>query len=234
MPTISEVIEKNLPLGKPKVGFGLLEPNEEILQSLQRAQDTADIILVGPQAIAEVEGFTKVIDENPEKRLAEMLVKAEVDGIVRGTIDDFRTFDAYTELVGKEAVVNMRELAFMEDAKGRQFFLSDCSNTRGWTVEEKVFGTVGIADFMQEILEIKPLVGVLAGVRHETFIRKKAREQLTDLEKYLQQTYDDANQVVEQLKHKGIEVKNYSIDLGDAVEEGMNIIGIRYKNVGIV
>lgn len=224
MPTLNEVIEKNLRLGKPKVGFGLLEPDTEILQSLQRANTVATIILVGPQAIAGVEGLTKVVDENPEKRLAEMLVSGEVEGIIRGTIDDFKTFDAYTALVGQEAVVNMRELALMEDAKGRQFFISDCSNPRGWTVEEKVFATQGIADFMKEVLEMTPKAAVLAGVRHETYTRKTARENLTDLEKHLQQTYDDANKVVEELKNRGVEAKNYSIDLGDAVQDGMNII----------
>ncbi len=224
MPTLNEVIEKNLPLGRPKVGFGLLEPNEEILQSLRRSTDAAEILLVGPQAIAKVEGFTKVVDDNPEKRLAEMLVKAEVDGIIRGTIDDFKTFDAYTDLVGKEAVKHMLELALMEDAKGRQFFLSDCSNPRGWTVEEKVAAAMGIADFITGTLETTPKVAVLAGVRHETYKRKNARESLGEVEKVLQQTYYDADKVVEELKRKGIEAKNYSIDLGDAVQDGMNII----------
>lgn len=52
-----KVTANRLKLGRAKIGFGLEKPDKEILVSLRKSKKYADIILVGPKAIAKVAGF---------------------------------------------------------------------------------------------------------------------------------------------------------------------------------
>lgn len=217
-----KVVALKLKLGKPKIGLGLAYPDKEILASLKKSKKYADIVLVGPKAIAKIAGFKKIVSENPEKTLPELLVNGEFDGIVRGTIDDFKTYENYQELVGKEKTKNLIELGLLEDVYGRQFFLSEASNPAGWTKEEKIKNCEGIIDFMKKELGAKPKIGIITGVRHETYKRRKeTREGVIG---YLNKNYEDAQEIVDYFKQKGIEIKNYAIELNAAVEDGCNII----------
>ena len=67
----------------------------------------------------------------------------------------------------------MIELGLMEDFYSRQFFVSQGSNPHGWTKEEKIKDCEGIIKFMKAELGIKPKIGLITGVRHETYARKK-------------------------------------------------------------
>ena len=58
-----KIIRERIKLGKPKIGFGLKEPNKEVLKSLVKSKKYAEIILVGPKAINSVKGFQKIISE---------------------------------------------------------------------------------------------------------------------------------------------------------------------------
>lgn len=217
-----KVIRERIKLGKPKIAFGLKEPSKEILKSLEKSKKYASIILVGPRNISKVKGFEKILSQNPEQKLAELLFNQEVDGIVRGTIDDFKTFEAYQDLVGKKKTKNMIELALIEDAYGRQFFVSEGSNPLGWTKEEKIDRCNGIIEFMKKELNLKPKIGVIAGTRHDTYKRKKATKK--GIVGILNQTYKDAEGVVRHFKKKGIWAKNYAIELQTAVQDECNII----------
>ena len=154
----NQKVEELAKLDKPKIAFGLKEPNEEILESLEKGKQYADIILVGPEAIKDIEGFEKIIDNNPEEKLASMLYNGEVEGIVRGTIDDFKTYEAYQRLSGEK---NEFGPGIMEDTFGRQFLLAPCSNPEGWEKEERLKLAENMAKFLEE-WGIKPkIAGIL-------------------------------------------------------------------------
>jgi len=214
----NQKVEELVKLGKSKIAFGLKEPNEEILESLKRGRQYADIILVGNQAIKNVEGFEKIIAEKPEEKLASMLANDEVEGIVRGTIDDFTTYEAYERLTGEKYTFCP---GLLEDPKGRQFFLTAASNPEGWDREERLKTTINIANFVKE-WGIEPNIAVFTGRRHETYPRKK---EITDgVDGILNKTYEDAEYIVEKLKEQGLEAKNWAIDLNPAVEAGANVL----------
>lgn len=215
-------ISENIGAGKPKIGFGLKEPDKEIIKSLERSQKYAQIILVGPEAIKGVKGFEKIISQEPERKIAELLVAGEFEGIVRGTIDDFKTVEAYEALVGKEKMRDMAEFGLLEDAYGRQFFISEASNPKSWTREAKMDSCEKTVNFMINELGVKPKIGFLTGVRHDTYQRRKDSQEWPI--KYLNETYEDAEYGVNYYKNKGIEAKNYAIELNAAVEDGCNII----------
>jgi predicted methyltransferase MtxX (methanogen marker protein 4) len=219
--TLDQIIEENLKLGKPKIGFGLKEKDEKIIESIKKVKDCAEIVIVGPTSLEKIEDFECILSENPEEKLAQMLFNQEVDGIVRGTIDDFKTHEAYIDLIGKERAEKERELSLLEDAHGRQFFISEASNPGGWTVEEKIKGVEGIIDFMKQLGMI-PKIGVLTGVRHETYQRRKdIKEGVIGI---LNKTYEDAQEIVKYFTEKGYQAKNYAIELNAAVEDSCNII----------
>lgn len=219
--TLDDIINENLKKGKARIGFGLLKKDDEIIDSLNKAKEFADIVIVGPKELGEIEGFECVLVENPEERLAEMLYQREVDGIVRGTIDDFKTFETYQRLVGEEKTKEMKELSMLEDAYGRQFFVSEASNPGGWAKEEKIHNVEGIIEFMKE-LGMEPKIGTIAGTRHGTYERKKdIKEGVVGI---LNKTYEEAEEVANYFKEKGYDSKNYAIELNGAVEDGCNIL----------
>lgn len=219
---LEEFIKKNLKKGKPKIGFGLLKEDGEILASLRKVKNLADIVLVGPKRISKIKGFKKIISDNPEKKLAEILVKSEVDGIIRGTIDDFKTYGAYREMVGKNKTKEMVNLILLADVKGRQFYLSEASNPSGWTREEKINSCERILHFMNGELKMKPKIGCITGIRHGTHKRRRKIKKWP--QSYLNETYRDAEIIVKYFRRKGVVAKNYAIELSTAIEDGCNII----------
>ena len=214
----NQKVDDLVKLGKPKIAFGLKEIDNDILDSLKKGKKYADIILVGNKSIKEVEDFEFVINANPQRKIAKMLADDEIDGIIRGTIDDFKTYETYEKLTGEKYTFCP---GLLEDPKGRQFFITSASNPEGWDKEEKLEKACLIADFIKD-WGIDPKIAVFTGERHETYPRKKhIREGVVGI---LNKTYEDAEWVVKNLKEKGYDAKNWAIDLNPAVEAGANIL----------
>jgi len=214
----NQKIEKLLKLKKPVVAFGLKEPQKDILNSLKKSKKYAEIILVGPKSIKNIKGFKLIVDEKPEEKIAKMFANDEVDGIIRGTIDDFKTYETYERLTGEKYTLGP---GICEDPLGRQFILSSASNPEGWEKEERLKFAEGIAEFVKE-WGIEPKIAVFTGRRHETYPRKKDIKE--GVEGILNKTYEDAEWIVGKLGEKGYEAKNWAIDLNPAVEAGYNIL----------
>ncbi len=215
-------IERTAAAKKPLVGFGLAKHNAKILKSLHRARKYANIVLVGPQKLPSERGFRIIRDRNPERRLASLLANGEVDGIVRGTVDDFKTFEEYRDLTGVNIAPDAGELGLVEDAHGRQFFISQASNPSGWSKEQKRHDCETVVNFMHRELGIVPVIGFIAGVRHETFRRRKRAQ--SPVRRQLNQTYKDAEYLSAYFRRRGIKATNYAIEIQTALNEGCNII----------
>lgn len=216
--SLDKKVEELARQGRVKIAFGMNEPNGEIIESLERCKKYADIKLVGPEAIKGIAGFEKIITNEPEIRLATMLAHDEVEGIVRGTIDDFKTIEAYEKLTGEKTTICP---SLHEDTAGRQFFMVPNVNMEGWTKEERL----ELADTTAQIIaawEVEPIIAVFCGRRHDTYARRK--EIRDGINGMLNQTYEDAEWIVARLKEKGYNAKNWSIDLNPAVEAGCNLL----------
>lgn len=213
-----ERVEYLASLRRAKIAFGMKEPNDEILESMKRSKKYADITLVGPQSIAGIKNFPVIINDNPEEKIAKLLVEGEFEGIIRGTIDDFKTREAYNKLTGE---TSQGSPGLMEDCLGHRFLLGPGSNPQGWSKEERLAIANGLIGFLKE-WEIEPRVAVFTGVRHETYARKKdTREGVVGI---LNKTYEDAGWIVSELTKNGIRAKNWAIDLDVAISEGYNVI----------
>lgn len=202
---------------RPHIAFGLKEPDVEILESLERSKKYADITLVGPEAIRNIQGFTVVVDDAPEEKIAGMLARDEIEGIVRGTIDDFKTREAYQKLTGESVTL---EPGLFEDTAGHRFFLAPASNPEGWPKEERLLIAKNLAEFVMK-WKIPARVAIYAATRHDTFKRKKDIKEGTV--GVLNKTYEDAEWIVGELQKQNIEAKNWSIDFDLAIHDGYTI-----------
>ena len=214
----NQKINELIKLGRPKIAFGLKDPSKEILDSLKRGQKYADIILVGPEDVKKIQGFELIVENSPEEKIAAMLAKNEVDGIIRGTIDDFKAYEAYQKMTGERCTATP---ALLQDPFGRQFFISPASNPEGWEKEQRLLFASGVAEFLKQ-WNIEPKIAIFTGERHETYPRKRhIRDGVVGI---LNKTYEDAEWIVSELKKGEYEAKNWAIDLNPAVEAGYNII----------
>lgn len=213
------IVEKLSNKKKAKIAVGLNEYDKEIIESLYRSEQYASFVLVGTDKIKDIKDFSVVIDENPEQKIIDMLINEEVDGVLRGTIDDFKTLEAYIASTGK--TYSEDSPVIMQDAAGHRFFLSPMSNTQGWEKEERLKIAHGLAIFAKE-WGINVKIAILTGVRHGTYERKKDTKD--GVVGTLNKTYEDAEWIVNKLKDSNLEVKNYSVDLDIAVKDGYTII----------
>jgi predicted methyltransferase MtxX (methanogen marker protein 4) len=218
--TLAQEIEKRARLKKPRIAFGLIESDKEILKSLKQGQKYADIVLVGPRKISKIKSFKKIISSKPEEKIVKMLINGEVEGIIRGTLDDFKTYETYCYLTGHNRIKDVNPV-LIKDFKGRYFFVCPVSNPEGWVKKEKERIIKEMNVFLQK-LDIVPKIAVFSGTRPETYERK--RQIRSGVIGFLNKTYEDAEQIVKDLKPKKINIVHYSIDMNKAVEDGCNLI----------
>lgn len=205
-------------LGKPRIGFGLMEPDEEILESLRESTKYASIILVGPQAIEVVHDFEKQLSDNPEEMLAAMLAGGNVEGIVRGTLDGTKTYDSYLSQTGEVQDVN---LCLLETPLGHQFFSSPINNVDGWEKEERLRFAVHIGEFLRS-WGIEPRLALITGVRHETYERKMHISE--GIVGEMNKIYEETEWILGELTERGFRAKNWAIDSTLAIESGYNAL----------
>jgi len=203
---------------KPKVGFGLAEYDPEIVDDLLACTDLADLVLVMPTIENRVPDFDCVFSEDPCKKLAEMLVGGVVDGVIRGTIDDQRTVDAYVKLTGETPGP---EVSLLRMPNGEEFLLSPVSNVDGWSKESRLDSAISMADFARSF-GVKPFCGISSGMRSETYGRRKNRPEAHH--QSLSRTFEDANWIVDQLQSRSIPAKNIEVDINTAIIGGVNVV----------
>lgn len=212
-------VEDLLKRGRPKIGFGLARIDEEILRSLEKSKRYAEIELVGPPEIhcrRTMRNFTVIADEEPEQKLAERLATDQVQGIIRGTLDDDRTTQAY-EMRTHERYTSGP--ALLEDPSGRQFVMSPLDYDRGWTREERLTEARELIHFVND-WGVQPMVAVYAAVR-EIRAQQADSDQISHM---LNKTYEDAEWIVSELSgDHDIQARNLTIELDRGVREGFNI-----------
>jgi len=203
---------------KKKIGFGMKMYNETIADSLKRASKFAEVVVIVPLDFDGPKNFSVIRDANPEEKLAAMLVSGELDGIVRGTIDDFKTLEHYKKLTNEKCLAAP---ALFRIPGEYYFLLGLVTNTEGYEKEERLFIAQTIASFLKKS-GIDSKIAVFAGTRHETYERKSDVKEGTV--GYLNKTYEDAEWIVKKLKDDGYVASNYTIDVDVAIKDGYNIL----------
>lgn len=209
MANIKDIITSKITDKKPKIGIGVLVRWPELENNLKLHSNLVDMVLVSK---VEIPGFNTIVSDKPEQTLVDLLINNEVEGIIRGTLDDFTCFSYYCFKTGydKESSVNP---GLMETPDGKMFFLSPASNPEGWLMEEKKKIVIGITAFMKEFGMV-PKVAFFTGVRPGS-VGKNPK---------MDQTWYDAEALTKYFNEQGIEAKNYNIELDTAIKEGSNLI----------
>lgn len=196
-----------------KVGVGVGDPGtaSRVVSGVKQVLGKAEVVLVGrPGLEGKIEGTPFYPSEEPEKKLLELLVSGEVDGVVRGGLGS-SAFLKYVKAVF--SVVKVLRVALLEDASGHQFMFAPVGIDEGEGVEEKVSLATGAADFLKKV-DLAPRIAIISGGR------------LSDLGRSpkVNGTIRDAEEAVARLKNRGYDAEHYQILIEDAVADKRNVI----------
>jgi putative methanogen marker protein 4 len=195
-----------------RVGLGIGKVSEKLIKSAQAACEYADVVLIGDEKEIKALGTDlEVIHSNePSKKLIELLLSGKIDGAVRGTLSATKTL---SELKRSLDLNKLYRVALLETADGRPFFLAPVGIDEGNSVDDKVELIKRAAGLFRRIgVEMK--VGILSGGRFEDIGRDKT----------VDRTLEDAKLVTNKVRAQGIDAKNYSILIEDAIEEANFIL----------
>jgi len=200
-------IERKARKNHARIGLGIGKVSEKLIRSAGAACEYADVVLVGDEKEIKAIGTDiEIIHSNePPEKLIELLLTGKIDGAVRGTLSATKTLSQLKRALN---IKKLYRVALLETADGRPFFLAPVGIDEGNTVDDKVeLIKRGAEHFRRLGVEMK--VGILSGGRFED----KGRDKTVD------RTLEDAEIVTEKVRASGIEAKNYSILIEDAIEE---------------
>ncbi len=205
-------IEKKARKNHARIGLGIGKIPEKLIRSAEAAREYADVVLVGDEKEIMATGTKLEIihSTEPSKKLVELLVAGEIDGAVRGTLSATKTL---LELKNSLKIKKLYRVALLETSNGNPFFLAPVGIDEGNSVEDKVeLIKRGVEHIRRFGVEAK--VGILSGGRFED----KGRDERVD------RTLEEARLVTKRVRDMGIDAKNYSILIEDAVAEANFII----------
>lgn len=199
-------IERKARKNHARVGLGVGKVSEKLIKSTEAAREYADVVLVGDKKlIREADTDLNIVhSEEPSRKLIELLLSGEIDGAVRGTLSAIRTL---SELKKSLKITKLYRVALLETADGKPFFLAPVGIDEGNSVDDKVeLIKRGVEHFRRFGIEAK--VGILSGGRFED----RGRDEHVD------RTLAEAELLTEKVCRMGIDAKNYSILIEDAIK----------------
>lgn len=205
-------IEKKARQNHARIGLGIGKISEKLIKSAKDASEYADVVLVGDEKWIKAIGSDLEIIHSVEapKKLVELLLSGKIDGAVRGTLSATKTL---SELKRSLSIKKLYRVALLETLDGKPFFLAPVGIDEGNSIDDKVELVKRAAQHFGR-LGVKMKVGILSGGRFED----KGRGETID------RTLEDAEIVTKKLLEIGIEAKNYSILIEDAIEEANFIL----------
>ena len=207
---LKEQILEKAKARRAKIGIGLIDPSPEIVDSLKRASEICDVVVIG----SKVEGFDHVeaTEDNLAEKQMEALKSGKVEGMVKGHGDAYKFMDEVARM-GNYDRSKIPGVAMFQDAHGRGFIWTSLSHGEGWTKAHKILSVDGAINILKDF-GLDPKIGFLTWVRPGSV----GRNFFYDL------TYEQAEDLVEHYKGKGIDAKNYNIEIETALAEGCNIV----------
>jgi putative methanogen marker protein 4 len=209
---ILSTIERKARTNHARIGLGIGKNSEILIRSAQDARKYADVVLVGDEKQIRSTGTELEIihSYDPSKKLVELLIGGDIDGAVRGTLSATKTLSALKSSLGMK---KLYRIALMETADGTPFFLAPVGIDEGNSVEDKIELVKRGVEHLKR-LGIEANIGILSGGRFED----KGRDEIVD------RTLDEAEIVTKRLSDFGVNAKNYSILIEDAIKEANFII----------
>lgn len=205
-------IERKAKSNHARIGVGIGDISEKLIRSAEKARDYADVVLVGNEGeiLATNTDLDIIHSANSSKTLVELLYGGEIDGAIRGTLSATKTLSILKKTFG---IGKLYRVALLETAGGIPFFLAPVGIDEGNSAEDKIELVKRGAEHISRLgFELK--VGVLSGGRLED----RGRHAQVDT------TLDEAEVVTQMACESGINAKNYSILIEEAIMDANFIL----------
>jgi predicted methyltransferase MtxX (methanogen marker protein 4) len=208
---ISDFIYQYSRMQRATVAIGISEITNSILDSLKKAAQFSDIIIVGKK----IDGFESISESrNFGETLVNLLKQKKVDAIVRGNLPASETMLSLANQLGYDKILRT---ACLKDLKGREFLLTPAAQEEGNSIYERIWMIQESSKFLNK-LEIIPQVGVLS------LDVKRGKNSIFD------QSIDEAEIIVSELSKRGI----YAECVGHAIEMCVGKFNIVVPQNGVV
>ncbi|OGL67599.1 hypothetical protein A3B21_03230 [Candidatus Uhrbacteria bacterium RIFCSPLOWO2_01_FULL_47_24] len=200
---------------KRKIAIGIMRPIPETVESLKRASEYADLVVVG----AKVDGFENIAEANDDEAsriIIRLLKEGKVDGIVRGQVKDSFTLDEFHRQFGKEPLPSNRKVCPGILQKDQYCFVASTSSIyQGHTLEDKKYEIDRLIRYMEEDIGMIPKIGVMSSLRPTSKVGKYPL--LDDIAAI-------NTQLAEYLRGRGYDTKEYYFEYETAVWDGATLI----------
>ncbi len=210
---MDSIFEKVLDKAKQKrrrIGITIFRTDDEIISSLKKAQDLAEVIIYGKK----IDGFDCVemepegkLQENIGRKIVQDFKAGKIDQFVRGQVDDFGVVEEFKQQYGIPKEEKRVCFGLMQDVFGRETFMTIISNPEGQDMADKKRIVDPTAEWLQNQFGMKPKIAVMASCRPGTYGKDPA----------MSKTYDEAEELVKYYTDKGYEAKNVHIELEKAM-----------------
>lgn len=197
-----------------KIAIGILRPIPETIESLKKASELADLVVVG----AKVDGLENIVEEDPDKAssiLVGLLKDKKIDSLVRGQVKDSFTLSEYYRQFGIEEPSTPKICPGVMKKGDYSFIVSTVSVYQGLTLDDKIYEVERIIKYMKDEFNIEPKIGVMGILRPSS--KRGKHKPLDDIT-------EQSTKFYEYLKKKGYEAKEYYMEYESAVWEGNNLI----------
>ncbi|MDD4900872.1 MAG: hypothetical protein PHS62_02040 [Patescibacteria group bacterium] len=200
---------------KRKIAIGIMRPIAETVESLRRASEFANLIVVG----AKIPGFENLVEEDQDQAsrvLIKLLKDGKVDGIVRGQVKDSFTLDEFHRQFSRQPLPSNRKVCPCVLSKlDYCFVVGTCSIYQGMTLEDKIFEAERLIRYLREEFKIEPKIGIMSSLRPTSHHGNYPE---------LDRVADLNTKFCEYLVSKGLEAKEYYFEYETAVWEKCNLI----------
>lgn len=200
---------------KRKIGIAIMRAIPETVESLKKASEYADLVVVG----AKVDGFENIVEADDDKAseiLVNLLKDGKIEGMVRGQVKDSYTLDLFHKIFAKEPLPSNRKVCPGVLQKGEYAFIATTASIyQGMTFEDKKYEVERTIKYMKEDLNMEPKIGIMSSLRPTSKVGKYPS---------LDQIAEVNSQLAKYLKDQGYDVKEYYFEYETAVWDKCNLI----------
>lgn len=195
---------------RAKIGIGLFKTTPSIIRSLKKSSAFCDITVIG-RKVAEYKHIPATI-KNIEQVEIKALQNKKIHALIRGQADAF-LFEDWLAKMGGYDRKSLLLFEFVIDQLGRSFFTTSGSHPDGWTIRSKKMQ-------VDELLKIVKGFGLKPKLGFRTLVRPGS----VGRNWFFDQTWEQAEYLVEHYTKLGYQAKNYNIEIETAIADGVNLM----------
>lgn len=184
-----------------RIGIGIWNADDELIDCLKSAAEYADIVLVGTLNCDCALDY--ISTDEPWKGLVKLLAEGKIDGAIRGNLPAGRTMRALSHQFG----IRVKRLALIE-LSGWSFFLGPVGIDEGDSISDRLSLALDGAKYLMN-MGISPKVSILSGGRMEDLGRSEKVDRSLAEGEFIAARARDAGRDV---AHKGILIENCKND----------------------